>query len=308
MLYYPYKIITAKEEVLSMQIRPDKSEHVLYNKSDFPVYIRLGILSQYPDYAAESHWHDDIEFILILSGSMDYNINGEITTLSQGEGIFVNSRQFHYGFSGEHQECVFICILLHPALLCSTQYIEQKYVQPITTNFALPYYKFSPNCTWEKRVLDYLSEMYKYRDADTMELRAQSLFGCLWVELYTNLNTQKSESPLHKQHLTALRHMISYIQNHYKEKISLADLCNTGNVGKTTCSTIFMKYTNQTPIEYLTDYRLRKSIDLMTSTDMTLYEIACETGFAGASYFAETFRRHFGNSPGEYRRQLVSSQ
>lgn len=290
-----------------MQLRSDKSEHVFYNKSDFPVYIRSGILSQYPNYAAESHWHDDIEFIVILFGSMDYNVNGEIITLQEGEGIFVNSRQFHHGFSSTYQECIFICILLHPVLLCSTQYIEQKFVLPITTNASIPYLKLSSDCIWKKQIMDYLLEMYEYRDTDTMELKAQSLFGNLWVELYTNLNKENYVSFTQNHHLTALRHMISFIQNHYKEKIGLADICKTGSVGKTTCSTIFMKYTNQTPIEYLTDYRLRKGIDLMTSTDMTFAEIAYETGFSSASYFTETFRKRFGCSPGSYRKNLTTS-
>lgn len=290
-----------------MQLRFDKSEYIFYNKSDFPVYIRPGILSQYPDYAAESHWHDDIEFVVILSGNMDYNVNGEILSLQEGEGLFVNSRQFHYGFSAKHQECVFICILLHPILLCSTQYIRQKYVLPVTTNAAIPYHKFSNNCIWEKQVLDYLLEIYACRDTDTMELKAQSLFGNLWAELYTHLDAKKSISSVQNHHLTSLQSMISFIQGHYKEKISLAEICKKGNVGKTTCSTIFMKYTNQTPIEYLTDYRLRKSIDLMFSTDMTFSEISYEIGFSGASYFTETFRKRFGCSPGEYRKKLFPS-
>lgn len=287
-----------------MQLRFDKSEHVFYNKSDFPVYIRPGILSHYPNYSAESHWHDDIEFIVILSGSMDYNVNGEILTLQESEGIFVNSRQFHYGFSAKHQECTFICILLHPVLLCSTQYIEQKFVLPITTNATIPYYKFSCNYAWEKQVLDYLLEIYECRDTDTMELKAQSIFGNIWVELYTHLYTENNISSKQNHHLNSLQQMISFIQNHYKEKIGLAEICKIGNVGKTTCSTIFMKYTNQTPIEYLTDYRLRKSIDLMASTDMTLSEISYEIGFSGASYFTETFRKRFCYSPGEYRKKL----
>lgn len=287
-----------------MQLRFDKSEYVSYNKSDFPVYIRPGTLSQYPNYTAESHWHDDIEFIVILSGSMGYNVNGETLTLREGEGIFVNSRQFHHGFSAEHLECIFFCILLHPVLLCSTQYIEQKFVLPITTNAAIPYHKFSGNSAWEKHVLDYLLEIYECRNTDTMELKAQSLFGSLWVELYTHLDTQKTISSIQNHHLSSLQCMISFIQNHYKEKISLAKICRAGNVGKTTCSTIFMKYTNQSPIEYLTDYRLRKGIDLMASTDMTFSEISYEIGFSGASYFSEIFRKRFGCSPGEYRKKL----
>lgn len=94
-------------------INIDRSEKVIYDKPDYPVYIRKGVLSSYPDYRAESHWHDDVEFILILEGSMQYNVNGEIVTLKTGEGIFVNTRQLHFGYSKDKSDVslsVFYCI------------------------------------------------------------------------------------------------------------------------------------------------------------------------------------------------------
>lgn len=291
-----------------LDLRLDRSERVHYNKTDYPAYIRQGILSHFPNYSAESHWHDDIELISILSGCMDYNINGEIVTMHQGEGVFVNSRQFHYGFSDTHQECVFICILLHPVLLCSTSYVEQKFVMPIIMNDSLSYHKLSPENPWEKKVLDIIQELFDYHDTATVELKVQSLFSALWIELYKHLLTESSNSPVYSHHLTSLRSMMSYIQSHYKEKIGLADICKTGNVGKTSCTTIFMKYTNQTPIEYLTDYRLRKSIELMRTTDLSLAEICYEVGFSGASYFTETFHKNFGCSPSVYRKNLKTHE
>lgn len=67
--------------------------------------MREALLSQYPEYRAPSHWHDDIEFICVLLGGMKYNVNGEIVNLKKGEGIFVNSGQMHSGFSDNGQEC-----------------------------------------------------------------------------------------------------------------------------------------------------------------------------------------------------------
>ena len=40
---------------------------------------------------------------------MSYNVNGTIVRLGEGEGIFVNARQLHYGFSEERTECDFLC-------------------------------------------------------------------------------------------------------------------------------------------------------------------------------------------------------
>ena len=95
----------------STVLNSDASENVAYNNPDFPAYVKKGQLSSYPDFRAVSHWHDDLEFILILDGQMFYDVNGQRIPLQTGEGIFVNSRCFHYGYSDAHTECLFICIL-----------------------------------------------------------------------------------------------------------------------------------------------------------------------------------------------------
>ena len=57
-------------------------------------------------------------------------------------------------------------------------------------------------------------------------------------------------------------------------------------------------------MEYVTDFRLRKSIEMMLNSDMSILEISIEAGFSGASYYAEVFRKAFGVSPAEYRKNL----
>lgn len=128
----------------------DHSERVLYNKADYPAYVRKGALSAFPNYAAESHWHDDVEFILILSGEMFYNINGEVVLLKEAEGIFVNARQLHFGYSNSKKECIFICLLSHPMLPCSSKSAEQDFINPITQNDNIPFYHFENINDWEK--------------------------------------------------------------------------------------------------------------------------------------------------------------
>ena len=55
------------------------------------------------------------------------------------------------------------------------------------------------------------------------------------------------------------------------------------------------------PVDYLRYYRIEKSLEILRGTDNTITEIAYETGFSGASYFAETFRKYIGCSPLQFR-------
>lgn len=59
-------------------IMQDASEIVHYDNPDIPLYIRTGILSDYPDMKALCHWHEDIQLIYIIEGEMNYHINGRM--------------------------------------------------------------------------------------------------------------------------------------------------------------------------------------------------------------------------------------
>ena len=81
------------------KVMQDASEIVRYDEVGIPLYIREGLLSSYPDHRALCHWHEDIEWVQIRSGQMNYYINGKRVLLNAGEAIIVNSRQMLYSAS-----------------------------------------------------------------------------------------------------------------------------------------------------------------------------------------------------------------
>lgn len=280
------------------------SEIVPYNRGDFPIYIGKGDLSEVPNRTLPDHWHNDVEFIRVISGNINYNINGKIVSLSDGDGLFINSKQFHFGYSDDSCECVFICLAFQPSLFCSSKAVTEKYVTPVITNPYIPFYKLRSSVEWEREILDDVEKIYALDENIAFELRAHNIFFGMWTILFERLNHSVKAEKTGKPHLSTLKKMITFIQEHYSEKITLYDISQSGNVCKTACYSIFRKYTNQTPGEYLNEHRLRKSIELMKNSDMTLTEICYEVGFSGASYFAENFRRSYGCSPREYKKQF----
>ena len=284
-----------------IDLKDDRSEKLPYDSPNYPIYIRQGILSHYPNYAAPSHWHDDIELIAILDGAMDYNVNGEIIKLQKGEGIFVNARQMDFGFSDSKTECNFICAILHPMLLCAAPAYEHEFVLPVIRNACNPFALLSPKIGWQRTILEQIYFMNQCKGQKAAPLKIQSAFSTIWSLLYENLPSKNHMAAPASNDLTAARNMIGFIQKNYIHRISLKDIALSGADGQSKCCKLFAKYLGQTPNTYLNQYRLNKSLDLLHSSDMSITEIALSVGFSGASYYAEIFRKCFGKSPTEFR-------
>ena len=283
-------------------LNSDASENVAYNNPDFPAYIKKGQLSNYPDFRAVSHWHDDFEFILILEGEMSYDVNGQKFTLRTGEGIFVNSRRFHYGFSDAHTECFFLCILLSPKLLSANTYLIQNCLNPLIQNTHFPSQKLNPASRWQNSILRDLESLYESNLDRIQPFIVLEKFSHILQLLLKNMNVSQKQDK-NSEDILALTAMIGYVQKNYPNKILLKDISSAGNCCKTKCASLFQKYLSTSPMLYLSDYRLEKSIFLLRNTTMSITEIAYACGFSNTSYFCKLFRQNYNISPGKYQKQ-----
>ena len=143
-----------------LEVSADFSERLHYNLSGFPLYVKKDKLSRY-GYEGLCHWDPDLEFIYIIDGAMDYFINGNRIPIRQGQGIFVNSRRPHYGFSRQKEECTFIALVVHPSLFTNSFdkariFAEQKF------GFAnVDYILLDSHISWQKKMIEGIDRIYR---------------------------------------------------------------------------------------------------------------------------------------------------
>ena len=142
-----------------------------------------------------------------------------------------------------------------------------------------------------------------FEDSDSKIVELDILEACfrIWKTIYKHVEIPPIAAETTSSKIGAFKSMMLFIQDHYMEKISLEEIAAAGNVGKTLCSKLFKKYASKTPGEYLIYYRIQKSIELLTNTELSITEISYATGFASASHYTKTFHKMMGCTPLKFR-------
>ena len=102
--------------------------------------------------------------------------------------------------------------------------------------------------------------------------------------------------------------MLSFIHENYDQDITVSDICNAASISKSECFRCFESVIGQTPVDYLTDYRMGRAASLLIATNRPVSAIAAECGFNSASYFGSVFRKKFNISPGQYRTKFETTK
>lgn len=281
-------------------------ELVNYNVPQLPLYVKKDRLSGYPNRSAIVHWHKDIELIVILNGEMTYSVNGTEYGLVRGGGIFINSGQFHYGYSKDGGDCEFICVVMPLSIPGQLPYIRENYVRPLILSRDCPCFLLESAAPSGLSVIQEVKRLYDAvrNQEKEYELTAASLCLDIWKYLY-RLAMRSSDAVYGGgRHVRELQDMLLYIQEHYTKTLTLDQVARAGGVCRSGCCRIFRELLHRSPAAYIKDYRIARSLEHLERMDMNITEIALCCGFSDTSYYIRTFRRAMGCTPLQYQKRL----
>lgn len=92
-----------------------------------------------------------------------------------------------------------------------------------------------------------------------------------------------------------------YICNNYNKDISLDDVSRAVNISPYYFSKIFKEGTGENFIEYLTNIRIEKAKELLSTTEYSMKEICTMCGYSDPNYFSRSFKKNVGVTPTEYK-------
>lgn len=141
---------------------------------------------------------------------------------------------------------------------------------------------------------DYLNRILNCHNLQDMEV----LLRTLYTEICQYINSLKSQ-----KQSEMITQVLEYIHENYKDNaLSLISVAEAVGMNSTYLSTYFKEQTDENFQSYVNELRLEKSLELLSNLELTVGEIAVAVGYTNSSIYIRNFRKTFGDTPGEYRK------
>ena len=149
-------------------------------------------------------------------------------------------------------------------------------------------------CGFDTDILMQNIKKIPYRTQEEIHSAAKIMEACTSYIIYKELITPENNK--------ILENAKSYIEAHLQETISIEELCQELNIGRTKLYEIFRKELKIGISAYILRRRMHKAKKLLKTTDSPISEIANKVGFSDYNYFSRVYKKTYGKSPKYYRR------
>lgn len=123
--------------------------------------------------------------------------------------------------------------------------------------------------------------------------------------LRTILLTYISKENLHSvpvEATNAFKDLFAYVNENYCSDLSLKSLSDQFFISFTYASALFKKHIGKTFSDYTSDLRMKKALQLMKDTTLSIEDICSQVGYNDYFYFNKLFKKYFGMPPYKYRK------
>ena len=264
--------------------------HQVINKEDLP--------------RTHYHAHDFVEFSIITSGQIRYNIEGSNYTLKANDVMIFNP-------GVHHQE------LIDPATSCSTLHIGigNLNIDSSSTNY-MRALDGAPIVSVQKYKKEFIqcceqiaTEQHERQLGHSFILK--SLVMKLIIILYREMD-QCSSPPFHQSDQlissdknVMVQSLIDYMSYYYMEDLTLEYLSQIMHISPAYMSRIFKEETGFSPIQFLIQLRLQKAKELLSNPSVSIKQVAKAVGYEDAYYFSKLFKKHYDVPPSIYRDNMI---
>ena len=246
------------------------------------ISVKSATVESYP-----LHWHNYFEIEIITDGNAKHIYNGTQYEISKGDAYILTPVDFHEIPSADKIGLINISF-------DSSRLPENVSLPDIIKNRKLPDDEY-------KRFIC-AANLLKYECENNGNCINQLLEYI--INFFAVPHKNRPQNSLKQEHLNGINKAISYIELHFREKISLNQIAGLSGYNPTYFSELFCKATGETYTERLKTLRINYAKMLLTN-GISVSDACFASGFGSLSNFLSTFKARCGQTPSEYRKKHI---
>lgn len=270
-----------------------KREYVTYlDDSSFRVWY-----SDIP-WRFEVHEHSAVEIVLTLEGTVTYTVEDTVYPVRKGEILIIPKDVPHSLVMGEGSSRYLFLFEPDPIM-------NMRDIKSLSIHFHKTFH-LRDGSEAHVRIRELL-----LRARDTYERRDlmwnTMCYSCI-LRIYATLGQRyltgvrpRAGETVRNVDSEVITAAMTYINNHYKDELTLDDVAQFAGFSRYYFSRSFKKQTGYSFKDYLCQKRVQVAMDLLIRTNRPMKDVAIDSGFGSVATFNRVFREQKGCTPTQYR-------
>ncbi len=256
-----------------------------------------------PSHEYPMHDHEFHEIVYVADGNANHYINGKILPMTAGCLYFIRNTDIHTYSDFTGDSFTYYTLLLEKEVVHGmfAYYGMEKAESELMARPLPP--EVHLDITERERTESRLSELFllMHKDKQTFKTRSRLLLTELVSEYFTKRCEKNTGTPFWLEYACEKMRLP---KNLTAGSERFFEICGRS---REHCTRMMKKHYDISPVGYISDLRMQYAANLLTSSDLTVSEIALECGYASIPHFYALFSEKFEMSPGEYRDNSKSS-
>lgn len=247
------------------------------------------------------HYHNFFEILYLFSGKSRFLLKDGVYNLEKGDLVFIAPGELHHSVYSSGTSCEIVTIYF------KKEYLNMDMLRtwlPAGQGDDLHSFMGSIPALYQEDFRNLLLRMLS--ENSTIDEYSNAFMSCYLQEILLMLMRlsviNETEPDIINSKDAEILTATKYIYNNFSKQLTLEEVSAVASLSPTYFSKKFKQTTGMGYKEYLNHVRLKHAQAALLTTNNTITDIALEYGFNDSNYFKDLFKKVYGKSPREYRK------